>query len=75
MMIHGGYWQAIYNLTHAGHLCLDLAASGIATWNIEYRRIGDPGGGWPGALDDVSRALERLPVLAESIRWISRAPW
>ena len=65
MMIHGGYWQAIYNLTHAGHLCLDLAAHGIATWNVEYRRIGDPGGGWPGALDDVSRALEHLSVLAE----------
>jgi acetyl esterase/lipase len=65
MMIHGGYWQAIYNLTHAGHLCLDLAAHGVATWNVEYRRIGDPGGGWPGALDDVSRALAHLSVLAE----------
>jgi acetyl esterase/lipase len=65
MMIHGGYWQAIYNLSHAGHLCVDLAAHGIATWNVEYRRIGDPGGGWPGALDDVRRALGHLSVLAE----------
>lgn len=64
MMIHGGYWQAIYNLTHAGHLCVDLAAHGIATWNVEYRRIGDPGGGWPAALDDVSRALAFLPGIA-----------
>jgi acetyl esterase/lipase len=59
-MLHGGYWQAIYNLTHAGHLCVDLAAHGVATWNVEYRRSGDPGGGWPAALDDVSRALEHL---------------
>src|SRR5687768_14045657 len=59
-MLHGGYWQAIYNLTHAGHLCVDLAAHGIATWNVEYRRIGDPGGGWPAALDDVCRALAEL---------------
>jgi acetyl esterase/lipase len=65
MMIHGGYWQAIYNLTHAGHLCVDLAAHGIATWNVEYRRIGDPGGGWPGALDDVAQALDHLSLLAE----------
>ena len=63
MMIHGGYWQAIYNLTHAGHLCVDLAAHGIATWNVEYRRIGDPGGGWPGAFDDVRLALTHLSVL------------
>jgi acetyl esterase/lipase len=65
MMIHGGYWQAIYNLIHAGHLCVDLAAHGIATWNVEYRRIGDPGGGWPGAFEDVRLALEHLSALAD----------
>jgi acetyl esterase/lipase len=64
VVIHGGYWQAIYNLTHSGHLCIDLRAHGIATWNIEYRRIGDPGGGWPGTLEDVVRALEHLRALA-----------
>lgn len=65
IVIHGGYWQAIYNLTHAGHLCVDLAAHGIASWNVEYRRIGDPGGGWPGAFDDVRQAVEHLAALAE----------
>lgn len=63
--VHGGYWQAIYNLTHAGHLCVDLARHGIATWNVEYRRIGDPGGGWPGTLEDVDRALGHVVRLAE----------
>jgi acetyl esterase/lipase len=63
MVVHGGYWQAIYNLTHAGHLCVDLAAHGIATWNVEYRRIGDPGGGWPAALEDVRRGLDHLAAL------------
>ena len=62
--IHGGYWQAIYNLTHAGHLCADLAAHGIASWNVEYRRLGDPGGEWPGPLDDVVEALDRVRALA-----------
>lgn len=65
VMFHGGYWQAIYNLTHAGHLCVDLAAHGIATLNVEYRRIGDPGGGWPAMLEDVCRALDGLAALAD----------
>ena len=62
--VHGGYWQAIYNLTHAGHLCADLAAQGIASWNVEYRRLGDPGGEWPGPLEDVVLAVEYVHVLA-----------
>lgn len=66
VVIHGGYWQSIYNLIHAGHLCVDLARMGIATWNIEYRRIGDPGGGWPGTGDDVLRALAHVPPLADA---------
>jgi acetyl esterase/lipase len=63
--VHGGYWQAIYNLVHAGHLCADLAAHGIASWNVEYRRLGDPGGEWPGPLDDVVQAIEHVRLLAE----------
>jgi acetyl esterase/lipase len=65
IVVHGGYWQAIYNLTHAGHLCVDLAAHGIASWNVEYRRIGDPGGGYPGTIDDVVRAFAHVELLSE----------
>ena len=64
VVVHGGYWQGIHNLTHAGHLCVDLAAHGIATWNDEYRRLGDPGGGGPGTLADVRRALAHVELLA-----------
>jgi acetyl esterase/lipase len=64
VVVHGGYWQAIYNLTHAGHLCVDLAQHGIATWNVEYRRLGDPGGGWPGTFEDIEAALAHVPELA-----------
>lgn len=56
MMIHGGFWRNRYDLAHAGHLCAALTARGIATWNIEYRRVGDPGGGWPGTFEDVTNA-------------------
>ena len=41
-------------------LARDLAARGIAAWNVEYRRVGQAGGGWPGTLDDVAAALDRL---------------
>jgi acetyl esterase/lipase len=41
-----------------------LKEMGIATWNIEYRRIGEPGGGWPGTYLDVGRAVDHLRALA-----------
>ena len=58
--IHGGYWRTKYDLTYAGHLCHALKKAGIATWNIEYRRVGNPGGGWPGTFEDVRSAYRAL---------------
>jgi len=40
----------------------------MATWNIEYRRVGNPGGGWPGTLDDVLRAAEHVNALRARYR-------
>jgi acetyl esterase/lipase len=53
VMIHGGFWRERYDLLHASHLCAALAREGIATASLEYRRVGEPGGGWPGTYDDV----------------------
>jgi acetyl esterase/lipase len=64
VVVHGGYWKAIWNLIHAGHLCVEIAARGVATWNVEYRRVGDVGGGWPATVEDVGRALAFAPELA-----------
>jgi len=58
--IHGGFWRARYDLTHAGHVCAALTAAGFATWNLEYRRIGNEGGGWPGTFQDVAAGMRRL---------------
>lgn len=58
--IHGGFWWAKYDLAYAGHLCAALKQHGIATWNVEYRRVGVPGGGWPGAFEDVRSAYRGL---------------
>jgi len=58
--IHGGYWRAKYDLSYAGHLCAALTKAGIATWSIEYRRVGNTGGGWPGTFEDVRAAYKFL---------------
>ena len=58
--IHGGYWRAKYNLDHAGHLCAALAARDLATANLEYRRVGNEGGAWPGTFADIRSAYQFL---------------
>jgi acetyl esterase/lipase len=65
MNIHGGYWRAKYDLAHAGHLCAALTAKGLATWNLEYRRVGNPGGGWPGTFEDIRKGFRFLPQIAK----------
>ena len=54
--IHGGFWRSKYNLDHAGHLCAALTSKGFATANLEYRRVGNEGGGWPGTFADIRSA-------------------
>lgn len=58
--IHGGFWRSKYNLDHAGHLCAALTAKGLATANLEYRRVGNDGGGWPGTFADIRSAYSYL---------------
>jgi acetyl esterase/lipase len=64
VVVHGGWWRATFNLGYAGHLCAAFAADGIASWNIEYRRVGSPGGGYPVLLEDVTSAVEALRTIA-----------
>jgi acetyl esterase/lipase len=55
-VVHGGFWQSVYDLSHTGHLCAAFTSRGIITCSIEYRRIGNKGGGWPGTFQDISLA-------------------
>jgi acetyl esterase/lipase len=64
ILIHGGFWRARYGLDLMDRLGDDLAARGIASWNIEYRRVGEAGGGYPGTLIDVAAAAEMLRAVA-----------
>ena len=67
MFIHGGYWRARYNLTHAGHLCAALTGTGIATLNLEYRRTDNAGGGWPGTFEDIAAARQYVAKNAKEL--------
>jgi acetyl esterase/lipase len=66
VVIHGGCWRSRYDAGHIGAFSAALARSGIATWTIEYRRVGDEGGGWPGTFLDVARAADHVRELARS---------
>jgi acetyl esterase/lipase len=57
VFIHGGFWRAAYDLSYAGHPCRALTEAGFVTWNLEYRRLGSPGGGWPGTFLDVAMGI------------------
>ncbi|MFJ7936023.1 alpha/beta hydrolase family protein [Sporosarcina sp. NPDC096371] len=63
--IHGGFWQSKYGLEENTPLDEDLTRRGYATWNIEYRRVGEDGGGWPGTFIDVIDAVNHFIQLEE----------
>ncbi len=65
VFIHGGFWRNAFGLDLAEPQAASAVAAGYATWNIEYRRVGDSGGGYPGTLDDVAAAIDRLVSLAD----------
>lgn len=64
VMLHGGCFGADVPALTMSALAADLATHGVAVWNVEYRRIGDPGGGFPGMYADVGAAIDRLRVEA-----------
>ena len=66
--IHGGYWRAKYDLAHAGRFCAALTQAGCVTVNLEYRRVGDPGGGWPGTFEDLRHAYAYVLHGADKLR-------
>ena len=63
--IHGGCWLAEYNINHSRALANAFAKDGIAVWNLEYRRVGDAGGGWPGTFLDVGNGADYVRTLSK----------
>jgi len=66
MMVHGGCWLAeIPGTILMDYVAAALRDEGVAVWNIEYRRLGHDGGGYPGTFEDVAAAADHLRRLAE----------
>jgi acetyl esterase/lipase len=60
-MVHGGCWQTeIADRSIMNWISDDLRKRGIAVWNIEYRGVDRPGGGYPGTYLDASAATDAL---------------
>jgi acetyl esterase/lipase len=62
VVIHGGSWRARHGKLVMRGLVADLVRRGWATWNIEYRRVGN-GGGWPATFADVAAAIDHLTTI------------
>ena len=60
VLIHGGFWRLPWGRDLMRALAADLVARGFAAVNVEYRRLGEAGGGWPGTCEDVASALRAL---------------
>jgi acetyl esterase/lipase len=63
VVLHGGFWRDAYDRSLMDGICEDLAGSGWAAWNLEYRRLG-AGGGWPETFLDVAAGIDELLRLA-----------
>ena len=65
VLIHGGCWRSdLPGLELTDHLAGAFRAEGVAVWNIEYRRIGEQGGGYPTTFKDVAAGVDHLRRLA-----------
>lgn len=67
VLVHGGCWLAEYaGFDLMGPMSAALRDQGIAVWNIEYRKLGEAGGGYPGTFQDVAAAVDHVRTLART---------
>jgi acetyl esterase/lipase len=65
VLIHGGCWLAEYEVGHIRAMAKALTEAGMATWALEFRRIGNEQGGWPGTFLDVANGIDWLRNAAD----------
>ena len=64
VFFHGGCWMSEFGLDPIGGFCRALAdETGLAVLSVEYRRVGEAGGGWPGTFHDAAAALDFVDEL------------
>jgi acetyl esterase/lipase len=61
VLLHGGcFLKEFEGLAQTGAIAADLAGRGYAVWNVDYRKLGEAGAGYPGTFQDVAAAVDRL---------------
>ena len=65
VLIHGGFWRLPWGRDLMHGPAADLLGRGFAVVNLEYRRLGEDGGGWPGTCKDVVVALRNVADMAD----------
>jgi acetyl esterase/lipase len=64
VLLHGGFWRERHTLELMEPLARDLVGRGWATWNVEFRRVGEvSGGGYPATLEDVAAGIDLAATL------------
>jgi acetyl esterase/lipase len=72
LLVHGGCWTVEFGgIRQMRNMAGALAASGIAVWNVEYRRV-EEGGDYPGMYLDMEAAIARLAAEAPHYRLDTR---
>lgn len=66
VLIHGGCWQSAHDYVYMTRVADWFERRGIATWTLEYRRLGEPGGGWPGTFADIADGTDKLRMVAKT---------
>ena len=70
VMIHGGCWTTgIADRSLMNWVADDLRRHGVGVWNIDYRGVDLPGGGYPGTFRDVATAVDALRQHADDYRF------
>lgn len=64
VVVHGGCWLSIADNDYMDPVAEALTSAGWATWNLEFRRIDQPGGAWPGIFRDVGAGTDHLRDVA-----------
>lgn len=69
LLIHGGCWQTGVAKANIMHRMADaFVRRGAAVWNVEYRGVDVPGGGYPGTFQDVAAAADLLRDRGAALR-------
>lgn len=69
LMVHGGCWTtSIADRSLMNWAAEDLRKAGYAVWNIDYRGVDRPGGGYPGTFVDAAAAADLLHANAAKYR-------